>query len=151
IAAVVEADRALRELGLRDEVSLVVSGGIRNGADIAKLIALGADAVAVGTPVLVAMGCTMCGLCNTGRCPYGIATQNPALRKRLDVERAAKAVENLLHSMIKELCMFSQLAGKTSPKGLEKEDLRALTLEASLIAGVKLVGLEGVPSKCQEH
>lgn len=151
IAAVVEADRALRELGLRDEVSLVVSGGARNGADIAKLIALGADAVAIGTPVLVAMGCTLCGLCNTGKCPYGIATQNPVLRKRLDIEKAAKAVENLLHSMIKELCMFTQLAGKTSPMGLEKEDLRALTMEASLMTGVKLAGLEDVPSKCLEQ
>ncbi len=117
-------------------------------ADIAELVALGADAVAIGTPVLVAMGCTMCGLCNTGRCLYGIATQNPALRKRLDIEKAAKAIENLLHSMIKELCMFTQLAGKTSPRGLEKEDLRALTVEASLMAGIKLAGLENVPSKC---
>lgn len=151
IPAAVEADRALRELGIRDEVSLVISGGVRNGADIAKLLALGADAVAVSTPVLVAMGCTLCGLCNTGRCPYGINTQNPRLRERLNIEVAAKRVENMLKSMIKELCMFTQLAGKTSPRGLEKEDLRALTLEAALAAGIKYVGLEKPLSICFEE
>ncbi len=150
VAAVVEADRALRELGLRDKVSLIVSGGVRNGADIAKLLALGADAVAISTGVLVAMGCTMCGLCSTGKCPYGIATQNPQLRKRLDIDEASRRVENYLRSIIKELCMFAQLAGKTKPSNLEKEDLRALTLDASLIAGVKLVGYEKIPDVCRQ-
>lgn len=142
MAATVQADRALRELGLRDEVSLVVSGGVRHGADVAKLLALGANAVALSTPVLMAMGCTGCGLCSTGRCPVGIATQSPGLRKRLNVDEAAKRVENYLRSVIKELCMMAQLAGKTSPLNLEKEDLRALTVDASAITGVKLVGAE---------
>ncbi len=142
MAAVVAADRALREIGLRDQVSLVVSGGVRNGADVAKLLALGADAVAIGTLALVGIGCTLCGICHTGKCPVGIATQDPKLRKRLNVELAAKRLENLLKAVIKEVCMLAQLAGKTSPLNLEKEDLRALTPEASLITGVKLVGLE---------
>ncbi|AEM39302.1 ferredoxin-dependent glutamate synthase [Pyrolobus fumarii 1A] len=142
MAAVVAADRALREIGLRDEVNIVVSGGVRHGADIAKLLALGADAVAIGTAALIGIGCTLCGLCHTGRCPAGIATQDPKLRKRLNVEMAAKKLENLLKSMIKEMCMLAQLAGKTSPLNLEKEDLRALSVEASMITGVKLVGLE---------
>ncbi len=141
-AAIVEADRALREIGLRDEVSLVVSGGIRTGADVAKALALGADAVVICTGVLVAMGCKQCGLCSTGKCPYGIATQDPALRKRLNVEEAARRIENYLRGVIEELCMFTQLAGKTSPRNLEKEDLRALTLEASAMTGVKLAGIE---------
>ncbi len=142
MAAVVAADRALREIGLRDQVSLVVSGGVRHGADIAKLLALGADAVAIGTAALVGIGCTLCGLCHTGKCPAGIATQDLKLRKRLNVELAARKLENLLKAMIKEMCMIAQLAGKTSPLNLEKEDLRALTPEASMITGVKLVGLE---------
>jgi glutamate synthase domain-containing protein 2 len=71
LAAVVIANGALEEVGLREEVDLVVSGGISSGADVAKAIALGADAVAISTAALVALGCKVCGLCNTGRCPYG--------------------------------------------------------------------------------
>lgn len=140
LPALVEADRALKEIGLRDEVSLVISGGIRGGADVAKALALGADAVAMATSVLVAMGCKVCGLCSTGRCPKGIATQDPTLRRRLRVEEAAERVENYLTAVVEELKMLTQLAGKTHVKNLERDDLRALTLDASAIAGVKLAG-----------
>jgi glutamate synthase domain-containing protein 2 len=140
LPALVEADRALKEIGLRDEVNLVISGGIRSGADVAKALALGADAVAMATPILVAMGCKVCGLCSTGKCPKGIATQDPVLRRRLKVEDAVKRVENFLATVIEELKMLTQLSGKTHVKNLEKDDLRALTLEVSTIAGVKLVG-----------
>ncbi|RWX72765.1 MAG: Glutamate synthase [NADPH] large chain [Candidatus Methanosuratincola subterraneus] len=140
LPALVEAERSLRELGMKDKVSLVVSGGIRNGADIAKAIALGADAVAISTGVLVAMGCRTCGLCSTGRCPRGITTQDPVLRKRLKVEEMAARVENYLRAIIEELKMFTQLSGKTSIRSLEKDDLRAITTDAAAITGVKLVG-----------
>ncbi|MGC8934273.1 MAG: glutamate synthase-related protein [Thermoproteota archaeon] len=140
IAAITQADAALKEVGMRKEVSLVASGGIRTGADVAKAIALGADAVAIATGVLVAMGCKRCGLCFTGKCPYGIATQDPNLRKRLNVKVASIRVANYLKSVVEELKMFTQLSGKTSIRNLEKEDLRALTLEASMMTGVKLVG-----------
>lgn len=140
LPALVEADKALKEIGLKDEVSLVISGGIRSGADIAKALALGADAVAIATSVLVAMGCKVCGLCSTGRCPKGIATQDPILRRRLKIDEASEKVENYLSAVIEELRMLTQLSGKTHVKNLEKDDLRALTLEASTITGVKLVG-----------
>lgn len=140
LPALVEADRALKEIGLRNEVNLVISGGIKSGADIAKALALGADAVAIATPVLIAMGCRVCGLCNTGRCPRGIATQDPVLRRRLKVDETAVKVENYLRAIIEELQMLTQLAGKTDVRNLEKEDLRALTLDVSAITGVKLVG-----------
>lgn len=140
IAAITQADAALKEIGMRKEVSLVASGGIRTGADVAKALALGADAVAIATGVLVAMGCKRCGLCFTGKCPYGIATQDPNLRKRLNVKVASARITNYLKSVVEELKMFTQLSGKTSVRNLEKEDLRALTLEASMMTGVKLVG-----------
>lgn len=140
IAAITQADAALKEIGMRKEVSLIASGGIRTGADVAKALALGADAVAIATGVLVAMGCKRCGLCFTGKCPYGIATQDLNLRKRLNVKVASARIINYLKSVIEELKMFTQLSGKTSIRNLEKEDLRALTLEASMITGVKLVG-----------
>ncbi|MCP8307736.1 MAG: alpha-hydroxy-acid oxidizing protein [archaeon] len=140
LPALVEANKALKEIGLRDEVNLVISGGIRNGADIAKAIALGADAVAMSTSILIAMGCTVCGLCNTGLCPRGIATQDPSLRKRLKVDIAAVRVENYLRATIEELEMLAQLAGKTDVRNFELEDLRAITVDASAITGVKLAG-----------
>ncbi|MCX8188643.1 MAG: glutamate synthase-related protein [Nitrososphaeria archaeon] len=140
LPALVEADRALKEIGLRDEVNLIISGGIRSGADVAKAIALGADAVAMATSVLVAMGCKICGLCSTGKCPKGIATQDPLLRKRLKIDESSERIENYLSTVIEELKMLTQLSGKTHVKNLEKDDLRALTLEVSTITGVKLVG-----------
>jgi glutamate synthase domain-containing protein 2/glutamate synthase domain-containing protein 3 len=140
LPALVEANRALKEINLRDEVNLVISGGIRNGSDIAKAIALGADAVAMATPILIAMGCTACGLCSTGRCPRGIATQDPELRKRLRVDIASARVENFLRATIEEIEMLAQLIGKTDVRNFELEDLRALTLDASTITGAKLVG-----------
>ncbi len=142
MAAVVEAHKALKEIGLRDKVSLVVGGGITNGADAAKVLALGADAVMIASATLVPIGCTYCGTCHNGKCPYGIATQRPELRKRINVELAAKRIENFLRAFIEEMCMFAQLAGKSKLSNLEKEDLRALTFEASLLTGVKLMGVE---------
>lgn len=140
LPALLEADRSLRELGMKDKVNLVVSGGIRNGADIAKALALGADAVAISTGALVAMGCRICGLCSTGRCPRGITTQDPALRRRIKVEEMSLRVENYLKAVIEEAKMFTQLSGKTSIKSLDKDDLRALTPETAAITGVKLAG-----------
>lgn len=140
LPALVEANRALKEIGLRDEVNLVISGGIRNGADIAKAIAMGADAVAMSTSILISMGCTVCGLCNTGLCPRGIATQDPNLRRRLKVDVASIRVENYLRATIEELEMLAQLAGKTDVRNFELEDLRAITVDAAAITGIKLAG-----------
>jgi len=142
LAAVVIANGALEEVGLRDEVDLVISGGITSGADVAKALALGADAVSISTAALVALGCRVCGLCNTGKCPYGIATQDPELRKRLNVDEGTRKVANLLRAFTDEASMLAMLAGKTSLSNLEKEDLRALTADASKITGVRLVGVE---------
>lgn len=142
MAAVVEAHKALKEIGLRDKVSLVVGGGIKTGADAAKVLALGADAVMIASATLVPIGCTYCGTCHNGKCPYGIATQRPELRRRINVELAARRIENYLKAFIEEMCMFAQLAGKSKLSNLEKEDLRALTFEASMLTGVKLMGVE---------
>lgn len=140
IAAIVQADQALKEIGLRDKVSLVAAGGIRTGADVAKAIALGADAVQIGTGILIALGCTVCRQCHLGKCPKGIATQDPKLRRRLDVEKGGVRVYNYIKAMTEELRILTQQAGKTDVRNLEMEDLRALTINASAITGVKLAG-----------
>ncbi len=136
IAAIVEADEALKEVNLRDEVSLIAAGGIRSGADVAKAIALGADAVYIGTAALVSIGCRVCQMCYTGTCRKGIATQDPRLRKRLDYVEAGKNVARYIEAMTEEVCMLTQQAGNTDVSKLEKDDLRALTVEASALTGV---------------
>ena len=140
IAAIVQADQALREIGLRDKVSLVAAGGIRTGADVAKALALGADAVQIGTGALIALGCTVCRQCHIGKCPKGIATQDPKLRRRLDPQKGGIRVYNYIKAMTEELKILTQQAGKTDVRNLEMEDLRALTINASAITGVKLAG-----------
>ena len=158
MAAIPEARRALEDVGLADEIDLVVAGGIRNGADVAKCLALGAKAVALGHASLMALNCNkeipgvtdyegtigvpagQCYHCHTGRCPVGITTQDPELRKRLVVEEASERVYNFLTTLTMELQMLARACGKTNVHSLEPEDLAALTIEASAMARVPLAG-----------
>ena len=157
VPAIVMAREALRELGLYGKVSLIASGGIRNGADAAKALALGADAVAIGIAGLIALNCNKeipesdfvseigvpagsCHHCHTGKCPVGIATQDPELTKRLDPDQAAERVANFLNSMTMEMALLTRSLGKSDVHSLEPEDLAALTIEASAMARVPLVG-----------
>ncbi len=94
--ALASVDKRLRDEGIRDNVSLLVAGSIRNSADIVKAIALGADAVYIGTSALLALGCHLCRSCQTGKCNWGIATQNPELTKRLNPEIGYKRLVNLI-------------------------------------------------------
>ena len=138
--ALVQAVRALEEMGVKDEVSLIASGGITNGADLAKAIAIGADAVAIGTSAMVAMGCRVCMRCHTGKCAFGIGTQDPEQRKNLDIDEAAQRVANYITAMTNEAVLLAKAAGKSKLKNMEREDLRALTLEAAAMTGIPLVG-----------
>jgi len=89
-------DERLRQEGIRQYVSIVASGGIRNSMDVVKAIALGADAVYIGTAALIAIGCTMCQQCHTGKCAWGISTQDPHLSKRVNPDISSKRLINLL-------------------------------------------------------
>jgi glutamate synthase domain-containing protein 2 len=140
LPALVQAVRALEDMGVKDEVSLIVSGGIKDGADVAKAIALGADAVAIGTGAMVAMGCVVCLRCHEGKCAFGIGTQDPELRKRLDIDAAAQRVANYIQAMTYEAVILAKAAGKTKLQSLEREDLRSLTLEACAVTGIPMVG-----------
>ena len=157
IAAIRQARKALDDVGKTGEISLIYAGGIRNGGDVAKALALGADAVAIGHSSLMALNCNKdipeanfqeemgvepgyCYHCHTGRCPVGVATQNPELRKRLDPDKAAERVYNFLHCLTIECQMMARACGKTNVHSLEPEDLAALTMEASALAMVPLAG-----------
>ncbi|MHB9094815.1 MAG: glutamate synthase-related protein [Eubacteriales bacterium] len=101
--ALAAVDSRLREEGIRNQVSLVIGGSVRNSADIVKAIAIGADAVYIGTSALIALGCHMCQRCYTGKCNWGIATQNPNLVKRLNPDIGAQRAANLVKAWSHEI------------------------------------------------
>ncbi|MCR4399366.1 MAG: glutamate synthase-related protein [Syntrophomonadaceae bacterium] len=101
--ALAAVDSRLREEGIRNHASLVVSGGIRNSADVIKAIALGADAVNIATAALIALGCHMCQMCYRGRCTWGIATTDAALTKRVNPDIGARRAANLLRAWKHEI------------------------------------------------
>ncbi len=140
LPALVQATRALEEMGLKEEISLIVSGGIRDGSDVIKAMALGADAVAIGTGTMIAMGCVVCLRCHEGKCAFGIGTQDPEQRKNLDIEKAAQQVANYIQSMTYEAVLIAKAAGKTALANMEREDLRSMTLESCAMTGIPLVG-----------
>ncbi len=145
--ALVQAVMTLEEMGMKDEISLIASGGIRNGADVAKALAIGADAVAIGTSAMVAMGCRVCMKCHTGHCAFGIGTQHEDERKNLDVDAAAERVANYIRGMTAEAVLLAKAAGKSKLKNLEREDLRSLSLETTAMTGIPLVGSDFVLGK----
>jgi glutamate synthase domain-containing protein 2 len=158
MSAIPAAREALEDCGKADEVKLVAAGGIRSGADAAKCLALGADAVMVGLGSMIALGCNSprylesyqalgtspgrCHHCHTGLCPVGVATQDPELESRIDVAAASERVARYLTAMTMEISLLAKACGKSSVHNLEKEDLRALSMEASAFTGVKMAGID---------
>jgi glutamate synthase domain-containing protein 2 len=142
--ALAVVDQRLREEGIRNETSLIASGTMRNSGDVAKAIALGADAVKIGTAALIALGCTVCKRCYTGRCAWGITTQDPKLRSRLDPEEGARRVSNLLLAWSIELKEILGAAGINSIESLRgnRDRLRGYGLDHTTleILGVQPAG-----------
>ena len=163
LAAIRPAVQALQDLGMHRKVQLIVSGGIRNGADVAKCLALGADAVSIGTAALVALGDNDPALAaeyaelgtvpgayddwQDGRDPAGITTQDPVLAARLDPEKAGRRLANYLSVMALEAQTIARACGKSHVHNLEPEDLVALTVEAAAMAGVPLAGTDWIPGR----
>ena len=101
--ALASVDQRLREEGIRNNVSIVVGGSIRNSADVVKAIALGADAVYIATAALLALGCHLCRSCHSGKCNWGIATQRPDLVKRLNPDVGSQRLVNLMQAWNHEI------------------------------------------------
>ena len=170
LAALRQAVDALEDLNMKGKVQLIISGGIRSGADVAKAMAMGADAVAIGQGVLVALGCNSdsyiqdgvhkdatevyaklgtaagyCHHCHTGKCPVGVTTQDDILSQRLHPDVGAKRLRNYLKTLNMELTTIARACGKQNVHHLEREDLVALTLEAAAMARVPLAGTDWIP------
>ena len=130
VFALYRAKKFLNDRGA-DQVSLVITGGLRVSSDFAKALALGADAVALGTSALIAIGCRQYRICGTGRCPTGITTQDPSLRSRLDIEKSAKGLRNYLYVSTSELKDFARLTGNDDVHKLSIDDLCTTNTEIS--------------------
>jgi glutamate synthase domain-containing protein 2 len=161
LACIRPAVRALQDLGMHREVQLIVSGGVRSGADVAKALALGADAVSIGSAAMIAIGDndprweddynalgTTAGAYDDwheGNDPAGITTQDPALMARLDPVEGGRRLRNYLKVMTLEAQTIARACGKNHVHNLEPEDLCALTIEAAAMAGVPLAGTSWIP------
>ncbi|TBU73092.1 FMN-binding glutamate synthase family protein [Pseudomonas daroniae] len=163
LPAIPQAVQALQEMGMHRKVQLIVSGGIRNGADVAKAMALGADAVAIGTAALIALGDNHPRLdeelkqigsaagfyddWQNGRDPAGITTQDPELAKRLEPVAAGRRLANYLRVLVLEAQTMARACGKSHLHNLDPEDLVALTVESAAMARVPLAGTNWVPGQ----
>ncbi|MDZ4788839.1 MAG: FMN-binding glutamate synthase family protein [Blastochloris sp.] len=163
LPALRQAVEALNELGMHRKVQLIVSGGIRSGADVAKAIAMGADAVAIGTAALIALGCnspkwqseyekqgSSAGFYDDyqdGKDPAGITTQDPELQKRLDPEVGGRRIANYLSVLTMEAQIIARACGKSHLHNLEPEDLAALTMESAAMAKIPLAGTNWYPGQ----
>jgi glutamate synthase domain-containing protein 2 len=143
--AIAVVDQRLRDEGIRNQASIIAAGSIRSSADMAKAIALGADAVAIGTAALIALGCHVCQSCHTGCCSWGLTTQKPELTRRLDPEWGAEQLTNLVTAWSHELQEILGALGVNAVESLRgsRERLRAIGLDAQTceILGVKPAGL----------
>ena len=142
--ALAAVDQRLREEGIRDRVSIVIGGSVRNSSDLVKAIALGADAVYIATAALLALGCHLCRSCQTGKCNWGIATQRPELVRRLNPDIGEKRLINLLTSWDHELKEMMGGMGINSIEALRGNRLMlrgiGLTQKELDILGVKHAG-----------
>ncbi len=136
LSAVQEATAGLKEIGADDDMDLVMMGGIKDGVDVVKMLALGADCTAVGTAAIIAGGCIACMQCHVGSCPVGIATQDKAHEERFDLDRQANNMHRYFESLRWQIAAITKALGYTDVHTVSRKDLVALTPEAADITGL---------------
>ncbi len=141
-AAIPRALKTLVDLGLKESVSIIAGGGLRSSADFTKCLALGADAVYIGTAALIAINCEQHRICYTGKCPTGIATQNPQLTKQIDHKESVKKLSNFIEVSTMEIANLTRIVGKDDVSKLNKEDLVSVDRYLARATGVKWVNGE---------
>ena len=121
--AIPRAFKTLNDVGLKDHVTLIASGGLRNSGDFAKCLALGADGIYIGTAALIAINCEQYRMCYTGKCPTGITTQDPKLTKQIDHDICVNRLSNFIEVSTKEIANLARIVGKNDVSKLDKDDL----------------------------
>jgi methylamine---glutamate N-methyltransferase subunit C len=137
LAALPRAARILKKLGAKNKISLIAGGGLSAAADFAKCLALGADAVYIGTAALIAINCEQYRICHTGLCPTGVTTHDPTLLKQLDVKKGIERLANFINISTEEIASFARIIGKNDVKNLDSDDLVSLNKDLAEIAGVR--------------
>jgi glutamate synthase domain-containing protein 2 len=143
-AALPQASQTLQELNLKEKISLIASGGLRNSADFAKCLALGADAIYIGTAALIAINCQQYRICYTGLCPTGVATQDPKLMKQLEMDEGITKLSNYMELSIEEIENLTRIVGKNDINQLNRDDLIAARRELAMLTYVKWMNGENI-------
>jgi len=137
IAALPRADRYLKKLGVRKDITLIAGGGLRISADFAKCLALGADAVYIGTAALIAINCEQYRICHTGLCPTGVTTHRPGLTRQLNVEEGVRRLTNFINVSTQEIASLARIVGKNEVKDFDITDLVSFKKNLAEITGAR--------------
>ena len=131
-----------KKLLIIEDISLIITGGLRTESDFVKALALGADGIAIANSALQAIGCLGMRACNTNNCPVGIATQKENLRSRLIIDQSAKQLENYLSSTVELMKILARACGYDSFSNFKSSDLTTFSRKMSKLAGIKFCGIE---------
>lgn len=140
IAALPQAHKMLKDLGVKEKITLIAAGGLRTSADFAKCLALGADAVYIGTAALIAINCQQYRVCHTGLCPTGVTTHRPELTSQLEIDEGVRKLSNFIKISTEEIAEITRIVGKNNVNELSSDDLVSLNKNLAQICGVKWVG-----------
>ncbi len=142
IPALARARAYLDKQSASGRVTLIITGGLRVPSDFIKALALGADGVAIANSAMQSIGCIAARICHTNQCPAGIATQNPDLRKRIDVTKAAQQLANFLNASTELMQVMARACGHRHLKDFNRKDIATWHKELASLAGIPFSGLE---------
>jgi glutamate synthase domain-containing protein 2 len=140
--AIAQAHKTLEKRSMKDKISLIAGGNLRNSADYAKCLALGADAVYIGTAALIAINCQQYRVCYSGLCPTGVTTQDPKLMEQLDINQGVTKLSNYIELSTEEIANLTRIVGKNDICKLSREDLISSNRDMATATGVRWINGE---------